>query len=135
HRMTSQLRVSAAMRTPEFTIEPTMNPERAIRLMNEKRLHQLPITEGSKFLGMLSKTELEGSRPDTPEVRALLGNSQFTHLHPDHTLDIALHRMGSSNVRELPVVSRHDFHKLEGIVALEDVLRLYGIGKTNWTTD
>jgi hypothetical protein len=43
--------------------------------------------------------------------------------------------MGSSNVQELPVVSRRDVHKLEGIVALEDVLRLYGIGKTNWTTD
>jgi len=47
----------------------------------------------------------------------------------------ALHRMGSSNMQELPVVSRRDVHKLEGIVALEDVLRLYGIGKSNWTTD
>ena len=135
HRMTSQLRVSAAMRTPELTIEPTMNPDRAIRLMNERRVHQLPVAEGSKFLGMLSKVELETSRLDTLEVRALLGNGHFPHLHPDHTLDIALHRMGSSNLQELPVVSRRDIHKLEGIVALEDVLRLYGIGKTNWTTD
>jgi CIC family chloride channel protein len=135
HRMTSQLRVSAAMRTPELTIEPTMNPVSAIRLMNDRRLNHLPVAEGSKFLGMLSKTKLEGSLPDTPEVRALLGNGQFPHLHSDHTLDIALHRMGSSNMQELPVVSRRDVHKLEGLVALEDVLRLYGIGKTNWTTD
>src|SRR5262249_13404669 len=108
HRMTSQLRVSAAMRTPELTIEPTMTPDRAKRLMNERCVDQLPVLDGSKFLGMLSKTELEASRPDTPEVRALLGNGQFPHLHSDHTLDIALHRMGSSNMQELPVVSRRD---------------------------
>src|SRR5215468_618394 len=51
HRMTSQLRVSAAMRTPEFTIEPSMNPDGAIRLMNERRVYQLPVAEGGKFLG------------------------------------------------------------------------------------
>jgi H+/Cl- antiporter ClcA len=135
HRMTSQLRVRAAMRPPELTIEPTTNPDSAIRLMIDRRVHQLPVSEGSKFLGMLSKTKLEASRPDTPEVGAILGNSQFPHLHSDHTLDVALHRMGSSNMQELPVVSRRDVHTLEGIVALEDVLRLYGIGKTNWTTD
>src|SRR5215467_11756406 len=135
HRMTSQLRVSAAMGTPELTIEPTTNPAEAIRLMNERRVRQLPVVERGKFLGMLSKVELETSRPDILEVRALLGNSRFPHLHSDHTLDIALYRMGSSNMQELPVVSRRDVHKLEGIVTLEDVLRLYGIGKTNWTTD
>src|SRR5262249_44996264 len=96
HRMTSHLRVSAAMRTPELTIEATMNPDSAIRLMNQRRVLQLPVAEGGKFLGMLSKVELETSRLDTLEVRALLGNGHFPHLHPDHTLDIALHRMGSS---------------------------------------
>jgi hypothetical protein len=30
-------------------------------------------------------------------------------------------------VDALPVVSRADVHKLEGIVALHDVLRLYGL--------
>jgi len=112
-----------------------MNPDSAIRLMNDRHVHQLPVAEGGKFLGMLSRVQLEASGPDAPEVGALLGNGRFPHVHPDHTLDIALHRIGSSNLQELPVVSRRDIHKLEGIVALEDVLRLYGIGKTNWTTD
>jgi CIC family chloride channel protein len=116
HRMTSQLRVSAAMRTPELTIEPTMNPDSAIRLMDDRRVYQLPVAEGSKFLGMLSKTELKVAPPDTPEIRVLLKNSQFPHLHLDHTLDVALHRMGSNQMQELPVVSRRDVHKLEGIV-------------------
>jgi CIC family chloride channel protein len=129
HRAARQLRVSAAMKNAEFTIEPTMNPESAIRLMKDRRVDQLPVAEGSKFLGMLSKTVLEALGPETHEIRNLLDNGEFPHVHLDHTLDIALHRMGSSNMQELPVVSRRDVHKLEGIVALDDVLRLYGIGK------
>jgi CIC family chloride channel protein len=97
--------------------------------MKDRHLDQLPVAEGGKFLGMLSKAVLEASRPDTSEIRDLLDNGEFPHVHLDHTLDVALHRMGSNNVQELPVVSRRDVHKLEGIVALDDVLRLYGIGK------
>ncbi len=51
----------------------------------------------------------------------------FPHVHPDHGLDVALHRMGSSGLRVLPVVSRKDVRRLEGTVTLEDVLRVYGL--------
>src|SRR5262245_46375668 len=46
HRATRQLRVSAAMKTPELTIEPTMSPESAIRLMKDRHVDQLPVAEG-----------------------------------------------------------------------------------------
>src|SRR5262249_48306096 len=131
HRMTSQLRVSAAMRKPEFTIEPTMNPDRAIRLMNERRVQQLPVAEGGKFLGMLSKVELEASGPDAPEVGALLGNSQFPHVHPDHTLDIALRRIDHTNLGSGHVVSCGERQTLAGSVGPEEVFRLGGMGKAN----
>jgi hypothetical protein len=39
--------------------------------------------------------------------------------------------MGAAGVDALPVVSRADVHKLEGIVALQDVLRLYGLASQN----
>jgi CIC family chloride channel protein len=54
-------------------------------------------------------------------------NTRFPHVHPDQGLDVALHRMGSSGLRVLPVVSRSDVRRLEGIVALDDVLRVYGL--------
>jgi CBS domain-containing protein len=41
---------------------------------------------------------------------------------------MALDRMGSSQLEVLPVVNRADVHKLEGIVTLQDILRLYGVG-------
>ena len=40
---------------------------------------------------------------------------------------MALERMGASQIEILPVVSRAEVHKLEGIVTLPDVLREYGV--------
>jgi hypothetical protein len=34
--------------------------------------------------------------------------------------------MGATHLDTLPVVSRADVHKLEGVVTLRDVLNLYG---------
>ena len=36
--------------------------------------------------------------------------------------------MGAAQLDTLPVVSRADVHKLEGIVTLQDVLDSYGVG-------
>jgi len=103
--------------------------------MEDRGVSQLPVADGSKFLGMLSKLQLREARPDVPEIRQLVKDAEFPHLHSDHTLDVALHRMGSSHMQELPVVSRRDVHELEGLVALDDVLRLYGVGRGTWPAD
>jgi len=52
----------------------------------------------------------------------------FPHIHSDQGLDLALERMGANQIEVLPVVSRADIHKLEGIVTLRDVLHSYGVG-------
>jgi CBS domain-containing protein len=51
---------------------------------------------------------------------------EVPHLHLDHSLAIALDRMGTSKLRVLPVVSRADVHQLIGVVTLEAVLNAYG---------
>jgi CBS domain-containing protein len=134
-RASRQMRVGAAMRTPDVTLEPSMNPDNAARLLKQQGREQLPVLDGNKFLGMLSKTKVEEANADIAEIRHLLGDAEFPHLHPDHTLDLALHRMGVSHVQEVPVVSRRDVHELEGSLRLQDVLRLYGFDRTKWPTD
>ena len=64
-------------------------------------------------------------------VLGLIETREFSHLHSDHSLAVALERMGAASVDALPVVSRADVHKLEGIVALRDVLKLYGFAAQN----
>jgi CBS domain-containing protein len=49
-------------------------------------------------------------------------------VHTDHSLNMALDRMRANQLDILPVVNRANVHRLEGIVTLQDVLRLYGVG-------
>jgi chloride channel protein, CIC family len=61
----------------------------------------------------------------------LIEGKEFPHLHVDQSLTVALDRMGAAGLDALPVVSRADVHKLEGIVALQDVMKLYGFAAQN----
>ena len=75
-------------------------------------------------LPTLEREQAEGAAKHLDElVRGLV----FPHVHPDQGLDLALERMGANQIEVLPVVSRADVHKLEGVVTLQDVLDSYGV--------
>ena len=61
------------------------------------------------------------------KLSELVGTFVFPHVHSDQGLDLALERMGTNQMEILPVVSRADVHKLEGVVTLRDVLDSYGV--------
>ena len=50
-------------------------------------------------------------------------------MHPDHSLSLALERMGTSGLNVLPVVSRANVRQLLGIIALNDILETFGVMK------
>lgn len=81
---------------------------------------------------MISLETLEKALADggvTRTLSELIDPLEFPHLHADHSLTIPLERLGASHLDGLPVVSRANVHKLEGIVALEDVLKFYGFSR------
>src|ERR1019366_3453812 len=49
------------------------------------------------------------------------------HVHADHSLSLALQRMGESRCDVLPVVSRQDTGVILGAVTLDDILAEYGV--------
>ena len=55
--------------------------------------------------------------------------TEFPHLHPDQSIAVALEMMGTIGYHVLPVISRADVRRLEGIVTLEDILEAYGVSK------
>ena len=57
----------------------------------------------------------------------LVDRAIFPHVHSDQGLDSALNRMGQYHIDMLPVVSRADVHKMEGVVVLNEILESYGI--------
>jgi chloride channel protein, CIC family len=56
-------------------------------------------------------------------VLSALPIREIPYLHPDHSLDVAMRYVYRWPV--LPVVSRADLDKLEGVISKEDVLKRY----------
>jgi CIC family chloride channel protein len=75
--------------------------------------------------------ERELARNADQHVGALVSGFDFPHVHSDQGLDLALERMGASQLDVLPVVSRANVHKLEGVVTLRDVLDSYGVASSD----
>jgi CIC family chloride channel protein len=94
------------------------------------------VTDRQRIVGVINLSTLvreiaEGS--DKQKLGELVGGTVFPHVHPDQGLDLALERMGAKQLDLLPVVSRADVHKLEGIVTLHDVLDSYGVSSSHRT--
>lgn len=74
-----------------------------------------------KWYGV-SKEELRrqaGQLPQDATLRSVLSPEPLPHLHPDHSLEEALRRLGTWPL--LPVVNRANLGRLEGVVGLTDI--------------
>ena len=93
-----------------------------------------PVRDDRGLIGVLSFGKLQQAAAAGAEAKRLdelMDGVDFPHLHVDHPLSLALERMGACQINAMPVVSRADIHKLEGIVTLKDVLALYGVGSSD----
>ena len=128
HRRVLQVRRPAIESLPvDITVQDALIRVRA----SEFRTWVLTNQRGVVGLISLSTLERAASEDDTKKLSAIVDARIFPHVHADQGLDLALDRMGSNHVDILPVVSRADVHKLEGIVTLRDVLDSYGVSPTD----
>ena len=58
-----------------------------------------------------------------------LDAEDFPHVHPDHTLDVAMRRLAETGLSVLPVVSRTNIRELKGTISMQDILAAYAMGK------
>jgi CIC family chloride channel protein len=126
-----QRRVIRAMRSPDKVLPCAMTVNAALEEVKNSMVHAWPVTDTIGVVGLVSRAALEkaaGSSGGEGTLEEFVKEPEFPHLHSDHALSVALDRLGSSHLDALPVVSRADLHRLEGIVTLQDVLNLYGFG-------
>jgi CIC family chloride channel protein len=136
HLPTAESRSGAAHRQVIHAMRPAndfMKAEKTTKEAFEKvqisGLRAWPVIGEAGLIGMLTKAALQKAAADglaDVTLAELVGKQEFPHLHSDQSLTVALERMGAAGLDALPVVSRADVHKLEGIVALQDVLKFYG---------
>jgi chloride channel protein, CIC family len=135
-----RVRIAQVMRPAPVLLAPGMSVSSAIELVRESPLDAFPVAEGQELLGMIRDSDLKNASSNGGSDKVLADIvdpsrevKDFPHLHPDHTLSIALERMGITKLHVLPVVSRASVRHFLGIVVLEDVLVAYGVGRPTTT--
>jgi CIC family chloride channel protein len=130
HHPQGRLKVRRAMRAATEVLRGDMTPLEALRRIEESRWTAWPVVDPRGLIGMVTIEALRqaAGRDPTGSLAAHAPLTPIPHVHDDQLLDLALERMGAAGVSVLPVVSRLDARRLEGIVALPDVMRVYGFG-------
>ena len=122
------LRVEDAMRPvddPVLDAQETVN--RALQQFDSTSSDVLLVRLNPTGWSSIAKQELhrmanEG-KGNSFTLGSLLTVRQIPYLHPDHSLDVALRYVDRWPL--VPVVSRADYRKLEGVISQRDVLKRY----------
>ena len=125
-----QKRVVQAMRDAAETLRGEMTVRQALEAGKNREFQTRPVCDERGVIGVVSMRALEAEAQDGGEDKrldVLMEGDEFPHVHEDHSLHVALERMGATQLDVLPVVSRADIHKLLGVVVLQDVLAAYGV--------
>jgi CIC family chloride channel protein len=128
-----QRRVMRAMRPATEILTCDMTVRAAVEMVKGSSIHAWPVSDKPGIVGVVGRAALEKVLSEGGGDRTLeqfTNEREFPHLHVDQALSVALDRLGATHLDALPVVSRADIHKLEGVVTLQDVLNLYGFGGT-----
>ena len=122
-RIVTVMQPASQMLTAETTVQD------ALEKVQASEFPTCLVTDASGVIGVigLPRLEQELAEGHHKQLRELVNPLAFPHVHSDQDLDVALERMGTNQIEILPIVSRANVHKLEGIVTLRDVLKAYGV--------
>jgi len=125
-----QRRVGQAMRPVMEELSAQASVQQALDQTRNSQFRAWPVMDEGSVAGVLGRAVLEQARAEGGAEKPLsefVEVLRFPHVHADHALHVALERMSATHLDLLPVVSRADAHKLEGVVTLRDVLDAYGV--------
>ncbi len=131
-----QHQVINAMRAATEILPAQITVREALERVRSSTLTTWPVTDVPGVVGVINLATLEAEYTKgagTEFLSDLVDERSFPHVHKDQPLDLALERMGAAGLELLPVVSRADMNKLEGVVILRDVLDSFGVGaRSGW---
>jgi CIC family chloride channel protein len=105
-------------------MSPELSVEQAWEWTRDRDLPAYLVGTRDKLEGLLPRRLLETSWQSGQRdacVMSLLG-PEYPHIHPDHSLDTVLERLGASD-GVLPVVSRTNIRRVEGVVTAESLFQ------------
>jgi CIC family chloride channel protein len=123
--------VARVMRTANQLLPAEITVRKALERAQSSEVRTWLVADRRGVVGVINLATLEQELAEgaDKELGELVDPLVFPHVHPDQGLDLVLERMGENQMEILPVVSRADVHKLEGVVTLRDVLDGYGVSR------
>jgi CBS domain-containing protein len=109
-----------------WTIGPDETVFEALRLMAEKRVGALLVTQNDQLIGILSERDyarkviLEGKTSRGTLVSEIM-TAEVVTVHPSQTVHECMELMTNKRIRHLPVVLDE---KIMGVVSIGDVIRV-----------
>jgi len=130
-----QRHVVRVMRTPTALLPTEITIREALEQVHTSEFRTWLVADRRGVIGVIGRSRLERELAEGSDKKLgeLVDALDFPHVHSDQGLDLALERMGTNHIEILPVVSRADVHKLEGVVTLRDVLDSYGVSPPDRT--
>src|SRR5579863_4440025 len=115
-----QRHVRQIMRASTASLPAGMTVREALEQVRSSEFQTWLVADGRGVVGVIGRSKLEQALAENADkpLGKLVDALAFPHVHADQELNLALERMGSNQIDLLPVVSRADVHKLEGIVTL-----------------
>ena len=110
--------VRRIMQTASRLLPAEMTVRDAMERVRTGEVRAWLVTDRRGVIGVINFARLERELAEGAEKKLgeLVDALAFPHVHADQGLDLALDRMGANQIEILPVVSRADVHKLEGIL-------------------
>ena len=132
HRL-GQRRVESVMEAASRLLPAETTVQEALEQVSASEFQSWLVTDRRGVIGIIDLPLLKDATSNSADTEKKLGELvdalAFPQVHSDQGLDLALERMGEGHFDILPVVSRANVHKLEGIVTLHDVLVAYGVNR------
>jgi chloride channel protein, CIC family len=126
-----QRQVATIMKSASDSLPAELTVREALERVRTSGVGNWLVTDSRGVIGVMNVSRLEKELAEECDKKLgeLVDAMDFPHVHPDHGLDLALERMGANQIEILPVVSRANVHKMEGVVNLRDVLDAYGVSR------
>jgi CIC family chloride channel protein len=126
------LHVEDAMQPPANILKAAESLDRVLQQVDGKSPDPMLVRLDPTGWGCITGRELETMIKEgkgSLTLGSVLASRQIPYLHPDHPLEMALRYVDRWPL--VPVVSRADFRKLEGVISQSDVFGSYrGMGGT-----
>jgi len=126
-----QMRVGDIMQNANSALPADLDVATAQQRLDDMSHQSWPVGEANWLYGIVTTSELkEVESPASTLLNQVVNPADsFPYLYPDHPLSVALERMGAASGDVLPVVSRANRRRLQGVITLADILGAYGVAK------